>query len=77
MDMLTVTGVPLFDDKGRYITLFGGKIRTGTAGEYAISILINIVSLILSLNGIVFDNPMNPKSLYEKGIIDYKEYREN
>ena len=37
MDALTVTGVPVFDENSKSLTLFGGKIRTGKPGEYIIA----------------------------------------
>lgn len=80
MDSLTITGVPFWDEKGRYVTLFGGKLRTGTAGEYAIAIVIAIIAYGISYSGAATTKQSSwPswKSLYEQGVIDKREYREN
>lgn len=77
MDSLTITGVPFWDENGRYITLFGGKVRTGTASEYAISIIIALIAYSLSYSGITSIKQSSWKTLYEQGIIDKKEYKEN
>jgi len=34
MDSLTMMGVPLLDERSRRITIFGGKLRTGSPGEF-------------------------------------------
>ncbi len=47
MDSLTVTGVPVFDENSKSLTLFGGKIRTGKPGEYIIAGLIALVAFVL------------------------------
>ncbi|MFN3480657.1 MAG: metal-dependent hydrolase [Thermodesulfovibrionales bacterium] len=77
MDSLTVTGVPLFDDRGRYITLFGGRLRTGTPSEYIIAILIAGLCTLAVFSGGVDLQVTKWKLLYEQGIIDQREYREN
>jgi len=78
MDSLTITGVPLYDDRGRYITLFGGRIRTGSAIEYVIAGLIaGLVFLVSNTNTATISIGPQWKTLYDKGIIDLKEYREN
>jgi inner membrane protein len=81
MDSLTITGVPVYDEKGRYVTLFGGKLRTGTAMEYAISISIAVVTFLVfgigQPQGKASIERMHWKELYNDGIIDKREYREN
>ncbi|MFN3479119.1 MAG: metal-dependent hydrolase [Thermodesulfovibrionales bacterium] len=75
MDSLTVTGMPVYDHNGRYVTLFGGRIRTSTAGEYALSISIGLILVALSYAGGIELQPKKWKALYQEGIIDLREYR--
>lgn len=77
MDSLTVSGIPVFDDNSRHITLFGGKLRTGSPSEFAVSGLI--VFLTVFLIGPVSLNVerINWHALYKQGIIDKKEFFDN
>jgi hypothetical protein len=47
MDSLTVMGVPILDENSRRITIFGGRIRTASAGEFAISEIIAFVAFVI------------------------------
>jgi len=77
MDSLTVMGVPILDENGRRVTLFGGKIRTASAGEFVLSGIVAFVAFVLLGSFSVDTSKRNWKAMYEQGIIDRKEYHEN
>lgn len=77
MDSITVMGVPILDENSRKITLFGGKIRTASAGEFAIAGIIAFVAFIVLGSMSVDTSRRNWKTMYEQGVIDRKEYYEN
>jgi inner membrane protein len=47
MDSLTMMGVPLLDERSRRITIFGGKLRTGSPGEFVVSGIIAFVAFVI------------------------------
>lgn len=76
MDALTPKGIPILDENSRHITIFGGKIKTASPGEFVITGLIAIISFfLLPANTISRDRDW--KKLYEHKIIDRKEYDAN
>lgn len=77
MDSLTVMGVPILDENSRRITIFGGKLRTASAGEFAVSGIIAFVAFVLLGSVSLGNTKMGWKSMYEQRLIDKKEYREN
>lgn len=79
MDALTVTGVPVFDENSKSLTLFGGKIRTGKPGEYIIAGAIAFIAFVLiGYSPFAQDGEKTPTwpELKEQGIIDKREYKE-
>jgi membrane-bound metal-dependent hydrolase YbcI (DUF457 family) len=79
MDSLTVTGVPVFDENSKSLTLFGGKIRTGRPGEYIIAGAIALIAFVLiGYSPFASDGPKQPTwlDLREQGTIDKREYKE-
>lgn len=79
MDSLTVTGVPVFDENSKSLTLFGGKIRTGKPGEYIIAGAIALIAFVLiGYSPFASDGPKQPTwlDLREQGTIDKREYKE-
>lgn len=82
-DSLTVSGVPLLPNSERRFHLFGGRLRTGEAGEYGIAWGIAGVCLLVT----VLIKPAsgsgwypffyNWQHLYETGVIDAKEWKDN
>ncbi|MEM7827860.1 MAG: hypothetical protein QW561_00815 [Candidatus Aenigmatarchaeota archaeon] len=77
MDSLTVMGVPILDENSRHITLFGGRIRTASAGEFAISGIIAFIAFVMLGSVSVDASRRNWKALYEQKVIDRREYYEN
>ncbi|MEW6214744.1 MAG: hypothetical protein AB1478_05995 [Nitrospirota bacterium] len=77
MDSLTVMGVPILDENSRKITLFGGRLRTASAGEFAIAGIVAFVVFIVLGSMSVDTSRRNWKTMYEQGVIDRKEYYEN
>ncbi len=77
MDSLTITGIPLWDEKGRRITLFGGRIRTGSAGEFVVSgLLVALCFLLIGSFNLSMDR-RDWSLLYHQGVIDKREYYEH
>ncbi len=79
MDSLTVTGVPVFDENSKSLTLFGGKIRTGKPGEYVISGAIALIAFVLigySPFASTEQNSPSWQELQQQGVIDKREYKE-
>lgn len=70
LDALTVMGVPVVDGRHRRVTLFGGKIRTGSLAELvavlAIAFLTYAVAPAVRIGGL--------EDLYQQGVIDRYEY---
>jgi membrane-bound metal-dependent hydrolase YbcI (DUF457 family) len=77
MDSLTVMGVPILDENSRRITIFGGRIRTASAGEFAISGIIAFIAFIILGSFTLDTSRRNWKTLHEQKVIDTKEYYEN
>lgn len=77
MDSLTVMGVPILDENSRKITIFGGKLRTASAGEFVVSGIIAFVAFIMLGSMSVDTSRRDWKSLYGQGVIDKREYYEN
>jgi membrane-bound metal-dependent hydrolase YbcI (DUF457 family) len=73
LDSLTVTGVPL--GVGNIRVRIGGLIRTGKMSEYVFLFVVLIGFLPFWMTGSSFSF-FGAKKLYEKGIIDKKEYEE-
>ena len=73
LDALTVSGVPL--GIGKIRVRIGGLIRTGKLSEWVFLALTLAVLYPITASGGVF-GLFPAKKLYEKGIIDLKEYRE-
>ena len=81
-DSLTVSGVPFAPHSDRRFHLFGGRLRTGGAGEYGIAWgLVGICLLLAVLITPVSDSwyPFfyNWGGLYNEGLIDGKEWKDN
>ncbi len=79
MDSLTVTGIPVFDENSKSLTLFGGKIRTGKPGEYIIAGGIALIAFVLiGYSPFASDGAKQPtwQELQQQGVIDKREYKE-
>jgi len=85
-DALTISGVPIAPNSPHKIHFFGGYFRTGEIQEYIFSFSLLLLSilvfksnyLMLSREDLVFNvYNISYKDLYEKKIIDEKEYKEN
>ena len=80
-DALTVTGVPFAPHSDRRFHLFGGRLRTGGAGEYGVA--WGIVLLCVVLGNLIhsaaewFPFFYNWSGLYEAGVIDGSEWKAN
>lgn len=80
-DSLTVSGVPFSPHSDRRFHLFGGRLRTGDAGEYGIAWGIVAVCVVLA-QVIHTGNDWYPffynwGGLYEQGIVDGAEWKAN
>lgn len=80
-DALTVSGAPVGWWSDRRMTLFGGKVRTGSSAEYVITGLVVLVCAVLiwsrhSAGGFI---PFffHWGEFYEQGVIDGFEWRAN
>jgi hypothetical protein len=70
-------GVPLLDERSRRITVFGGKLRTGSPGGLVLTGIIAFVAFII-LGSFNLDNERrNWEDLHREGIADKKEYYTN
>jgi hypothetical protein len=47
MDSLTMMGVPLLDERSRRMTVFGGKLRSSSPGEFVLTGIIAFVAFIV------------------------------
>ena len=82
-DSLTVSGVPFSPNAERRFHLFGGRLRTGNAGEYGIAWGIVGVCFVLA----VLFKPGGGSGwypffydwhgLYQSGVVDAKEWKDN
>ena len=80
-DSMTVSGVPFSPNSDRRFHLFGGRLRTGESGEYLIAgglvaVCIGLAQLSHSGNS-WYPFFYNWPSLYEQGIVDGKEWKDN
>lgn len=82
-DALTVMGVPFAPYSDRRFHLFGGRLRTGAGGEYGVAWGIVGVCLLLAVmvrphvNAGWYPFFFDWGGLYEQGIADPKEWKEN
>ena len=80
-DALTISGAPVHWWSDRRATLFGGRVRTGSASEYLITGLIVLVCALViwsrrDEHGAGFIPYFyNWPSLYEAGLVDGAEWR--
>jgi inner membrane protein len=80
-DSMTVSGVPFAPHSERRFHLFGGRLRTGETGEYAIAwgiVAVCAVGMQLTQT----QNGWYPffydwAGLYEQGLVDAKEWKDN
>jgi membrane-bound metal-dependent hydrolase YbcI (DUF457 family) len=77
MDSLTMMGVPVLDERSRRITIFGGKLRTASPGEFVVSGIIAFVAFIILGSFTLDTERRNWSELYHRGTIDRKEYYDN
>lgn len=80
-DSLTVSGVPFSPHSDRRFHLFGGRLRTGESGEYVIAwglvaVCVGIAQLI-NTSGHWYPFFYDWAGLYEQGIVDGKEWKDN
>ncbi len=77
MDSLTIMGVPLLDERSRRITVFGGKLRTASAGEFVVSGIIAFVAFFILGSFSLDTERRNWTELYKEKVIDRQEYYNN
>lgn len=77
MDALTMMGVPVLDERSRRLTIFGGKLRTGSSGEYVLAGIIAFVVFVVLGSYHLDTERRNWQELYRQGIIDKSEYYRN
>jgi inner membrane protein len=80
-DALTVQGVPLGWMSDRRMTLFGGKVITGSAAEYTIAALF-VIAAVFVVHSRSHESGFIPffynwEKHYENGLIDGHEWRTN
>lgn len=80
-DSLTIMGVPLTPFSDRRFNLLGGRLRTGESGEYlvagGIAACCFFVASQLHTVSDFFPFFYNWAGLYEKGVIDAYEWKQN
>ena len=82
-DALTVMGVPFAPHSDRRFHLFGGRLRTGGAGEYGVAWGLVGVCLVIALtlkthaNSTWYPFFYDWAGLYQSGVIDAKEWKDN
>jgi hypothetical protein len=67
----------LLDERSRRITVFSGKLRTGSPGEFVLTDIIAFVAFILLGSFSLDTERRNWQGLHRKGIADKKEYYTN
>ena len=77
MDSLTIMGVPILDENSRRITILGGRLRTASAGEFAISGIIAFVAFVMLGSFTLDASRRDWRALHDKRVIDRKEYYDN
>jgi membrane-bound metal-dependent hydrolase YbcI (DUF457 family) len=77
LDVLTMMGVPILDERRRRITIFGGKLRTASPGEFGFSGIIAFVAFVILGSFSIDTERRNWTELHNKGVVDRKEYYEN
>lgn len=78
-DAMTITGAPLGPWSDRRMTLFGGRVRTGSLTEYAVTGGW-VLCCALLIGARVVDTGFQPyfmswPQLYQRGLIDAAEWR--
>lgn len=83
-DACTVMGVPFTPHSDRRFHLFGGRLRTGGSGEYAVAWGLVAVCLVIAVlfkpnSGGAGWYPFfyDWQGLYQSGVIDAKEWKDN
>ena len=80
-DSMTVSGVPFAPNSERRFHLFGGRLRTGEAGEYAVAwgiVAVCAVAMqLLNTSTNWYPFFYDWAGLYEQGLIDGKEWKDN
>jgi inner membrane protein len=82
-DALTMSGAPVGPWSDRRVTLFGGKVATGSAPEYAITIVIcTACAVAIYARGGLQSAAFSPffydwRGMQEDGFLDPKELRAN
>lgn len=82
-DSFTVMGVPFSPYSDRRFHLFGGRLRTGGAGEYGVAWGLVAVCLVIAVlfkpHGGLGWTPFfyDWAELYQTGVIDAKEWKDN
>ena len=82
-DSLTVMGVPFSPHSDRRFHLFGGRLRTGDAGEYGVAWGIVALCLLLALlfkphsGSGWYPFFYDGAGLYQSGVVDAKEWKDN
>lgn len=70
-------GVPILDERSRRITIFGGKLRTASPGEFVLSGIIAFIAFVILGSFSIDTERRNWIDMHNRGIVDKKEYYEN
>ena len=67
----------IFDENSRKITIFGGKLRTASPGEFVVSGVIAFIAFVV-LGPFSLDTSRGEwKALYDQRIVDKQEFYEH
>jgi len=59
------------------ITIFGGKLRTASPGEFVVSGIIAFIAFVILGSFSIDTERRNWADLHHRGVIDKKEFYEN
>jgi len=80
-DSMTVSGVPFSPHSDRRFHLFGGRLRTGEAGEYMVAWSLVLVCIVLSqalhTSSEWYPFFYNWGGMYQEGVVDAAEWKAN
>jgi len=70
-------GVPILDERSKRITIFGGKLRTASPGEFVLSGIVAFAAFVILGSFSIDTERRNWTELYHRGTVDKREYYEN
>lgn len=69
--------MPILDENSRKITIFGGRLRTASPGEFVLAGIIAFIAFVVLGSTQIDTSGRGWKALYKQGVIDKREYYEN